>query len=108
MKKVLIRCLAIIMVCVCLLSCLSGCSVVSKWSGFYKSKILAFRGLQGLKKPNYEFIHNENIYCDIFGNIEYAEFENNFDPFKYRYGHPSFYSIKSVNVGEIMQWIEKL
>ena len=76
MKRVLIKSLAIIMVCVCLLSCLSGCSVVSKWSGFYKSKILAFRGLEGLKKPNYKFVHNENIYCDIFGNIEYAEFEN--------------------------------
>lgn len=39
---------------------------------------------------------------------EYAEFENNFVRFKYHYGHPIFYGIKRVNVGEIMQWIEEL
>ena len=61
-----------------------------------------------------EYLKEELLQCRtpltkrFLNKEEYAEFENNFDPFKYRYGHPSFYSIKSVNVGEIMQWIEKL
>lgn len=37
---------------------------------------------------------------------EYAKFENNFVPLKYFYGHPVFYGIKRVNVGEIIQWKE--
>lgn len=39
---------------------------------------------------------------------EYAEFENNFVRLKYHYGHPTFYGIKRINVGEIIQWKEKL
>lgn len=37
---------------------------------------------------------------------EYAEFENNFVPLKYQYGHPTFYGIKRINAGEIIKWIE--
>ena len=38
---------------------------------------------------------------------EYTEFENNFVPLKYFYGHPIFYGIKKVNIGEIIQWKEQ-
>lgn len=37
---------------------------------------------------------------------EYIEFEKNYDRFGYYYGHPIFYSIKTINIGEIINWIE--
>ena len=54
---------------------LSGCKVVSKISDFYKAKALSVRGLNGLKKPDYDYVYHDNIMCTIYGNIEYNTFE---------------------------------
>ena len=53
-----------------------------------------------------ELWHRIPLNKRFLNEEEYIEFEKNYGRFGYYYGHPTFYSIKTINIGEIINWIE--
>lgn len=54
--------------------CLTSCFNFNNFTKFYKKSTLKDLGLDGLSKPNYEFVYNSA--GSIYGNISYDEFSN--------------------------------
>ncbi len=53
----------------------TGCNSGSAVTGFFTPTALWITGLQGIQKPDFEYVGCEKIYRRIYGNIEREEFD---------------------------------
>ena len=75
MKRVLKIILALLLAFSCVLVTGCSCFPVSEKQGFFTNSKLKSEGLEGLEKPNYDYVDYTTSTPAIYGMIEYSTFE---------------------------------
>ena len=75
MKRALKIILALTLAFFCILVTGCSCFPVSEKQGFFTNSKLKSEGLEGLEKPNYDYVDYTTSTPAIYGMIEYSTFE---------------------------------